>query len=242
MIHAKVIVMKISKCKKELACIISEHGGWRNGKFAAQDGDGTGSIDFFKSKPQYYPNSKFWRGVYDRSERIARADVTIKNFHQTILSREEYFNLYPAADAKPEFCESVMGSIPEPIAKPTIDQLLQDWRNADDFAKRKQAEADEAGAMRDERWKVAQVKASELGVTIEVEAEKAEESELAITDWRDLRLGDEVEARFYSGALVGFITEMEPKDYDGERPFRIQPLGESAKWCTSRKFKFIRRP
>ena len=36
----KVIMMKISKCKKELARIISEHGGWRNGEFAAQDGDG----------------------------------------------------------------------------------------------------------------------------------------------------------------------------------------------------------
>lgn len=217
-------MMKISKCKKELARIISENGGWRDGEFAAQEGDGTGSIDFFKSKPQYYPNSKFWRGVYDPSERIARADVTIKNFHQTILSRVEYFHLYPVPDAdgwiacatgecpvsgdpvvdvkfrdgetafghsnewiwsiddgssdivayrlhkpeqaKPELCESVMRTIPEPEAKPTIDQLLQDWRNADDYAKRKQAEADKAAAMRDERWQAAQDRAGEVGVTV----------------------------------------------------------------------------
>lgn len=50
--------------------------------------------------------------------------------------------------------------------KPTIDQLLQDWRNADDFAKRKQAEADEAAAMRDERWSAVQVRAGEVGVTV----------------------------------------------------------------------------
>lgn len=234
MIHAKVIVMKISNSKKELARIISENGGWRNGySFSAQDGDGTGSIGFLKSKPQYYPNIKFWRGVYDPSERIARADVTIKNFHQTILSREEYFHLYPAPDAdgwiewegvprspvskgtqvdvkmqngtqhfgqliddecwsdcwgdaniiayrlhKPEQVETVeynysgvvyTGPVKSEFVvneKPTIDQLLQDWRNADDFAQRKQAEADEAAAMRDERWQAVQDRAGEVGVTV----------------------------------------------------------------------------
>ena len=136
--------MKINKSKQELARIISENGGWRGGKFAAQDGDGTGSIDFFRSKPQYYPNSKFWRGVYDPSDRIARTGVTIKNFHQTILSCEEYFNLYPSPNAKPEFCESVMRSIPEPEAKSSIEQLAAYYRNAKDYADRKQQEADAA--------------------------------------------------------------------------------------------------
>lgn len=50
--------------------------------------------------------------------------------------------------------------------KPTLDQLLQDWRNADDYAQRKQAEADEAAAMRDERWKAVQARAGEVGVTV----------------------------------------------------------------------------
>lgn len=69
-----------------------------------------------------------------------------------------------------------------------------------------------------------------------------QESEMVITDWRDLQVGDEVEARCHAGLLIGFITEIEPKDYDGERPFRFQPLGESTRWCTSSEFKFIRRP
>ena len=76
------------------------------------------------------------------------------------------YRLRKPEQAKPEFCESVMRSIPEPEAKPTIDQLLQDWRNADDLAKRKQAEADEAAAMRDERWGAVQVRAGEMGVAV----------------------------------------------------------------------------
>ena len=91
--------MKISKSKQELARIISENGGWRDGEFAAQDGDKTGSIDFFKSRPCYEKSSKYWRGKYDASNRIKESEVTIKNFHQTILSRAEYFHLYPAPDA-----------------------------------------------------------------------------------------------------------------------------------------------
>ena len=37
----------------------------------------------------------------------------------------------------------------------------------DDYAKRKQAEAGEAAAMRDERWEAAQARAGEMGVTVE---------------------------------------------------------------------------
>ncbi|MGL4756077.1 MAG: hypothetical protein ACRCXB_27300 [Aeromonadaceae bacterium] len=215
--------MKISNSKKELARIIGENGGWRDGaEFTAQDGDGTGSIDFFKSKPRYDKDDKYWRGEYDYRHRIKHVGVTIKNFHQTILSSEEYFHLYPAPDAdgwiewnggecpvsrgtlvdvkyengitnvgvsaltdkahadhvsgsvggllatnwdsglpmsgiiayrlhnpeqsKPEFCESVTRSIPEPESKPTIEQLAADYRNRKDYADRKQAEADAAKA------------------------------------------------------------------------------------------------
>ncbi|MNG70311.1 hypothetical protein D3C79_286930 [compost metagenome] len=73
-------------------------------------------------------------------------------------------------EVKPEFCESVMRSIPEPEeifskgasikhtpqcrckvvdVKPTIEQLAQDYRNARDYAVRLQKEADEACAKAD---------------------------------------------------------------------------------------------
>ena len=47
-------------------------------------------------------------------------------------------------EVKPEFCESVMRSIPDPEAKPTIEQLAQDYRNAKDYALRLQKDAGEA--------------------------------------------------------------------------------------------------
>lgn len=219
MIHAKVIVMKISNSRQQLAKIISENGGWRNGEFAAQDGDG--GIGGYEVKPEWDSLAKYWWREASGQWFFANK---IKNHHQTVLSRAEYFHLYPAPDAdgwiewkggecpvgdgdridvkfsdgdeffdadsdwdwgvnaggcniiayrphkkqksEPQYCESVTRSIPEPIAAPTIDQLLQDWRKADDFAKRKQAEADEAAAMRDERWQAVQDRAGEVGVMV----------------------------------------------------------------------------
>lgn len=94
MIHAKVIVMKISNSKKELARIISENGGWRNGEFAAQDGDGL--VGGYGSKPEWNSLSKYWwREALGGWFLVNK----IKNHHQTVLSRAEYFHLYPAPDA-----------------------------------------------------------------------------------------------------------------------------------------------
>ncbi|MGL5487074.1 MAG: hypothetical protein ACRDC6_12435 [Shewanella sp.] len=228
--------MKISNSKKELARIISENGGWRDGvEWAVQNGD-HGRISFSENKPSRH-GSKSWmaEGGFQFKIEVCKP---ISNWHQTILSREEYFHLYPESDAdgwiewkggecpvgrdvavdlkwsdgfepkaakprafrwqhldshaniiayrlhKPEQTgateklsdEAVLAaksalmsdSIEELVRKQTLDQLLQDWRNADDYAKRKQAEADEAAAMRDERWQAVQARAGEMGVTVGV--------------------------------------------------------------------------
>ena len=89
-----VMMMKISKCKKELARIISEHGGWRDGEFAAQDGDG--GVGGYGVKPEWDSLAKYWWGEAFGEWFVANK---IKNHHQTVLSREEYFHLYPAQDA-----------------------------------------------------------------------------------------------------------------------------------------------
>ena len=117
--------MKISNSKKQLAKIIHENGGWREGaEFTAQDGDGTGSIDFFKSKPRLYRGDIFWKGDYDCDDRIERTGVTIKNWHQTILSRDEYFHLYSAPDAEGwiEWCGGEC-----PVEEGTLVDVI--WRN-----------------------------------------------------------------------------------------------------------------
>ena len=96
------------------------------------------------------------------ASRVSQVELPSLNpqWHQTVLSREEFdqFVAETAVRSEPQ---------PEPTtAAPTLDQLLQDWRNADDFAQRKQTEADEAAAMRDERWQAVQTRAGEMGVTV----------------------------------------------------------------------------
>lgn len=86
--------MKISKSKQELARIISENGGWRNGEFAAQDGDG--GIGGYEVKPEWDSLAKYWWREASGQWFFANK---IKNHHQTVLSRAEYFHLYPSPDA-----------------------------------------------------------------------------------------------------------------------------------------------
>ena len=131
---------------------------------------------------------------------------------------------------------------PEPASAPTIDQLLQDWRNADDYAQRKQAEADEAAAMRDERWMAVQVRAGEFSVTVGRcdSATKADQN-LAITDWRDLKNGDVVMVVYSSNPAWRTIDGVELVvriDGDTCEDVHFGP------WCMSDNtdWVFIRRP
>lgn len=90
--------MKISNSKKQLAQIIRENGGWRNGAEFAWYGNQTKKGWFGISKPRYSPKQK--------SLQILRPHLAgsfpcrkPNNWHQTILSRAEYLHLYPAPDA-----------------------------------------------------------------------------------------------------------------------------------------------
>lgn len=232
--------MKISNSKKELARIINENGGWRDGaQFSAQDKDG--EVFHYAAKPSIYKCSEVWghKGCIGYGEFPAK---TLPNWHQTILSRDEYFYLHPAPDAKHEFCESVMRSIPEPSDKPTIEQLAADYRNAKDYAERKQQEADAAKA--DAEAKLVELVAAGKALGLVLSVADAPEPELVITDWRDLRDGDEVECispnvspnkyRGRIGRLIGI------DEHDSGTPYLVD-FGECAKiWC--HKVKFIRRP
>ena len=325
--------MKISNSKKQLAKIIHENGGWREGaEFTAQDGDGTGSIDFFKSKPRLYKGDIFWKGDYDCDDRIERTGVTIKNWHQTILSRAEYFHLYPAPDAdgwieweggecpvgideivdvrrldggtytaravnfhwllksgsvsvasyrphkpeaKPEFCESVMRSIPEPEsidglcakvteenkhqhvdAKPTIEKLVQDYYNAKDYANRKQDEADKANMESDAALAQLEDAIAEIGFAITPLVAPEKEPELVITDWQDLRVGDEIEVfnfecpwnkssrkqELMSGPCIVMRVEGENVLIELKNNLPTKGPHWNATGLDACDFKFIRRP
>jgi hypothetical protein len=274
--------MKPSKSKLALAKVIDENGGWVDGaKFSSQNKEGNVVCFYSNSKPTNPSRGELkWKspiGTGYMGDCDISASSLITNWHQTILSREEYYRAYPEvtkqdaiglaeainmidggdnpkADAdgwiewnglniapvkngveidirfrdgdvstvfnpafmrwshhesasditayrprnpeiNPEFCESVTRSIPEPNdfelecdpslvklsngsigsesidelcakvteenkhqhidAKPTIEQLAHDYRNAKDYADRLQKEAGEAA-----------VKAEELAVEI----------------------------------------------------------------------------
>ena len=142
---------------------------------------------------------------------------------------------FKVPDAKPEFCESVMRSIPEPEAKPTIEQLAADYRNAKDYANRKQQEADAAKV--DAEAKLAELVAAgkALGLMLSI---AGVEPELVIT----VQVGDEVECvkpnikpSKYKG-MIGTVLEVD----DSSIPYLVDFEGMVRIWC--HEVKFIRRP
>ncbi|MGL5327552.1 MAG: hypothetical protein ACRC91_23080 [Aeromonas sp.] len=91
--------MKISNSKKELARIIRENGGWRGVANLAVFGKVSGRCYLLKTDewPEY--NAAI-NGFYINSGDVVSefTAAPFANWHQTILSREEYFRLYPAPD------------------------------------------------------------------------------------------------------------------------------------------------
>lgn len=286
--------MKISKSKQELARIISENGGWREGcDFAVQDKDSW--VCLYEGRPTRCGDA--WKDKGDCQYRFGfTQDNTLPNWHQTILSSAEFFHLYPAPDADgwiawkggecpvagddhvdfvgnnyygsdqaaggldwsnitqyrllqhvpvgPEFCESVMRSIPEPETKPTLEQLVADYRNAKYFAGQLQQCADEAKA--DAKAKLAELidAGEELGLRVSPIAAK-KDPELVITDWRDLRVGDIVWVDAYDGhdEAEWPVSQMEGASYDCDYAFSVKNGASSHRWISVRKpWRFIRRP
>lgn len=218
--------MKISNSKKQLAKIIHENGGWRDGAKFAWYGNLTKKGWFGLSKPWYVPKGKTLR-ILEKDDAGYFPCVKLPNWHQTVLSRDEYFHLYPVAE-----------TAPEPVAetKLTIEQLAADYRNAKDYADRKQQEADAAKADAEAKL-VGLVSAGKaLGLVLNV-AEK--EPELVITDWRDLRIGDVIECPDYAGAqFIGEIIDIDAGD--GEQPIKLTHADGTCTWPSN--WRFIRRP
>lgn len=152
--------MKISNSKKQLAKIIHENGGWpHNAEWAAQcKSDNTVSF-YFGLMPQINKGDTAWYGDYLGGEFDIDVDAVLPNWHQTVLSRDEYFHLYPVTEAAPE---------PAGEAKPSIEQLAADYHNRKDYADRKQQEADAAKA--DAETKLAELVAAgkALGLVLSV--------------------------------------------------------------------------
>lgn len=232
----------------------------------------------------------------------------IKNWHQTILSRDECFHLYPAPDAdgwiewnggecpvgendlidvkfsdgdtlfgvdgawdwsddadgcniiayrlhKPEQSGAadklssdavsaakialMSDSIEELVRKPTIEQLAADYRNAKDYAERKQEEADDAKEDADEALRNLELAGEAIGLVVTPIAEK-KEPELV----REVKVGDEVECvepnvfrEKYRG-MIGRLSLID--ESDTSTPYLVDLGGNAKIWC--HEVKFIRRP
>ena len=262
--------MNINKSKVTLAAKIKSSGfEWPQfGKWATQDKDGEVFISGGEFTPVRRSGEVNW--CFDVPYKSAGKVEFGVGWFQCILSRAEYFHLYPAPDAdwwiewkggecpvekgtlvdvrfkdgmemvgapagqtpdhfprnmtawarssapgaiiayrlhkqqpKPEFCESVMRSIPEPTAKPTIEQLATDYRKAKDYAERKQQEADAAKNGADAKLKALELAGEAHGLLVSPITVK-QEPELVITDWRQWRVGDVV-----SWSLLNHAGEFE---------------------------------
>lgn len=246
-----VIVMRISKCKKELARIISEHGGWRDGYgFSAQDGDDC-AVWFYDNAP-VRGSGAWWVTSGSGLDHCGIKDVAkLPNWHQTVLSRAEYFHLYPE-HTETEYKDGVKPTDPakaDDPSKPTIEQLAADYRNKLDYANRKQDEADKANMESDAALAQLEDAIAEIGFAITPLAETEKEPELSITNWRDLRVGDVIELTGSSNPCwkehAGIEMTVKEVHYDqGAGDDQVGLFGESGCWYLggNTTWRFIRRP
>lgn len=187
--------MRISNSKKQLAKIIHENGGWRaRAQFSAQDKGG--EVVHYAAKPTIGAG----RGVWSHKGCIGGGEFTaekLPNWHQTILSRAEYFHLYPApAEVVVENKTTRHLTVTD---KPTIEHLAADYRNLKDYAARKQQEANAAKADADAKLAALVAAGEALGLVLSA---ATTEPKLVITDVKDLLAGDEVRCVNPNGGLV----------------------------------------
>lgn len=175
------------------------------------------------------------------SEAVSAAKIALMSDSIEELARKP-------EQANPEFCESVMRSIPEPIAKPTIEQLAADYHSAKDYADRKQQEADAAKADAEVRLKALVLAGEAIGLIVSPITAK-QEPELVITDWRDLQVGDVIELTGSANPCwkEHSASEMTVKEVyrdQGDGDDQVDLLGESGCWSLggNTTWRFIRRP
>lgn len=207
--------------KKHLIELMIEAGvKWPDGaEYAAQDknqdpaGDNSDLVNiiaFYSSKPTKRVDDQFWLGDDDASKDI-QLPFLCRNWHQTIVTREQYAEAVAAAD-NGSTTNQVRESEDVPASQPaaqlysgvtgvmpseSIESLLAEIK-----AKREKRDAlvAKADALALEIASIEQRindKLKEYGFAIFQLAAASEPEQLAITDWRDLRVGDVIECVAY---------------------------------------------
>lgn len=97
--------MKLSKSKLSLAKVINENGGWidDSANWAVQPKHEDGDIWFSNSDNKPYRNEGLDGFTFDGRglwlDDVIKHNKLHQNWHQCVLSREEYYQAYPVSDA-----------------------------------------------------------------------------------------------------------------------------------------------
>lgn len=295
---------KLKPAKQAMADAIHHNGGWiEQANYAVQSGCNLRIHFTDDDKKPVRCAGGGWKCQYGFMFLGSTIPLKskLKNWHQCVLSSEEYYHAYPKADAdgwiewnggechvdndslvdvkfpdgseyfntdayldlssesntpishyrqskkvvKPEFCESVTRSIPEPEAKPTIERLAHDYRNKLDFANRKQREADDAKAATDAALGEIERYCEAVGLLVSPIREDVKQ-DISITDWRDLKVGDEVRAVRPNGpdsniGDIGVITKISDDGFWSKFKSTGHYYYFDRHFCDGR-VTFIRRP
>lgn len=116
---------KLKPAKQALAGAIHQNGGWRGGKYAVY-GKHSGKCSFLTCKPQYLAKDHGWFvmlswivGEFEMKPFI--------NWHQCILSRDEYFTAYPE-QVKVEICNETKHKVEvEMESESEMTIKVSDW-------------------------------------------------------------------------------------------------------------------
>ncbi|MGL4756640.1 MAG: hypothetical protein ACRCXB_30165 [Aeromonadaceae bacterium] len=248
--------------KKHLIELMIEAGvKWPDGaEYAAQDKDqepGDHELDlinivsFYRSKPEKKHVEPFWFGDSDIDDDVKLSSLC-KNWHQTIVTREQYAEAVAATNGDGVTIPSQSNKVRESDDVPTvyavelnthqsIEQLAAYYHAKAAEAKRLQDVADEALKAADDAM-LALEKAGELiGLVISIDTKPKQPAQPEITDWRDLRVGDVVECvrgenLDYEGKQ-GEVCEIDEEDSINR--IRVKFNKNQSHWCSV--WRFIRR-
>lgn len=142
-------------------------------------------------------------------------------------------------EVKPEFCESVRRSIPDPEEKQTIEQLALDYRNKIDYANSKRQEADEAKVAADVALGKLERAGEEIWLLIGIHKDG---SVVDYLGWNSWVTGDLVELVNRQGGMAK-VGEIGPiSNVVGGGDFYVDFPSQSGYLVEHSDVKFIRRP
>ena len=229
--------------KKHLIELMIEAGvEWPEGEeYAAQDNRDL-YVWFYSEKPKLEGvNKGKWTSDvnYENGRKCCIVDgeklnEICRNWHQTIVTREQYAEALAAAGNVSDQVVDTVDAV-EWHNPPSIEQLTSDYYAKAAEADSLQSVADEALKAADDALLALERAGEMIGLVISIDTKPAQP---IITDWRDLRVGDVVECVDYESDKNGVIIGI---DYeDEEQPIKVNRYRAGVAWPFS--WRFVRRP